>query len=277
MPSCFAEKYAEARKTLMDLLNLRSSMTTVSIGDTIREIDLDNVKKKAEHAENIGVDFIQMRPELLESARTSKIGFSVCDKVKELILEYSESRNFAVIHTDGERSFQDHDEPCCYAMHLVPTLVPDRDDGWTRVMPCSYAINHFGVVPNLGRMKEGAKFSEFWERMNKKLKGTRVSEDSRYEVTINSIINPSKDCPQCRYFRLNKRIEAIKSKDAVHLIDAFVKSLNDDSGMTLDMSLCSQIEELFGDTNPQWGKVIDIDMAKEVFSKSRKLGIVPSF
>lgn len=278
LPRRFSDKYAETRKVLMDLLHMRSSFASVSIGDTVREIDLQYINQKAVHADNIGVDFIQMRPELLESAHSPEIGISVCNRVQELREDFSTENNFSIVHTDGERSFLNHDEPFCYAMYLVPTLVPDSEYGWTRIMPCSYAINQWGKVPDLGRMREGAKFSEFWRRMNSKLNGVNESDDSIYEVKISSMINPSKNCPQCRYFRLNKRIEAIKTQNnSVSLIDALVSALGKYPEESLDTELCNQIQELFGKDDPQWGKVIDVELAKDVFIKSRNLGIVPSF
>ena len=207
LPTDHRERYAEARKTVLDLLGLRSGRTSVAIGDTVQHHELQYVRQKSRHASGLGVDFIQMRPELRESANFNERGADVCNTVQEIAGEFTRP-DFAVVHTDGERSFVRHTEPRCYAMQLVPTLVPDSEPGWTRIMPCSYAINNFGTVPDLGRMREGASLSEFWKRMNQQFDGQDVPEDAAYEVTIEEPIDPTRGCPQCRYFRLNQRVSA---------------------------------------------------------------------
>jgi len=262
--------YAEARKIVLDLLGLRSPMASIAIGDTIHSTDMKFVAKKAKHAKDLEVDFIQMRPELSESTNEPERGKDICDTVKKIMTEYIEE-DFSVIHTDSERAFTKHTEQRCYAMHLVPTLLPDFEDGWTRIMPCSYAINNWGgPVPNLGRMREGAQFSKFWEQMNLKLKGSE-QYDPDYKVKIEGFINPSEvGCPQCRYYRLNQRIHEIANKKGkLYLIDQLVNSLQNNQ-KELNKDFSKDIEEVWEND------IINIEQARKAFEESEKLGIIPS-
>jgi organic radical activating enzyme len=279
LPPNHENQYADARKILVDLLGMRSPMASVAIGDTVMHRDLHLVEQKAKHAKGLGVDFIQMRPELKESSQKNKKGDDVCTTVLKNAIPYEHDKVFNVVHTDGERSFVRHDEHRCYAMQLVPTLVPDTENGWTRVMPCSYAINNWGETPDLGRMRVGAKLSEFWKRMNQKFTTGEAPSDPDYDVTIEHPIDPvAAQCPQCRYYRLNKRIQSIKDRvgedrNKLRLIDQLVAQLNKDP-QNLDPQLRQDVEALWAD-DPQYA--IDIDEAKKAFQESQELKIVPSF
>jgi hypothetical protein len=270
LPADFQRRYAEVRKILLDLLALRKGRTSVAIGDTVQHKDLSQVPKKAEHAHSIGVDFIQMRPELMESSRHNSRGDDVCTTVQAVAPSYDPGTGFAVLHTDAERSFQAHTEKRCFAMQLVPTLVPDSEEGWTRVMPCSYAVNTIGKVPDLGRMREGARLDRFWDLMNQTLLDGAAPADPDYDIKIRKRIDPREGCPQCRYFRLNKRLEKIEEhSDQIDLLTQLVAIL--ESGQKPPQELRDRIESV-------WEKAtIDFDKAEEAFRSSRKLKIVPSF
>ncbi|MBZ5728816.1 MAG: hypothetical protein LAP87_28030 [Acidobacteriia bacterium] len=293
LPSDYAESYAEARKTVMDLLGVRSPLGSVAIGDTVLRDQLDDLEKKAEHARSMGVDFIQIRPELVQSSQNSGVGVAICDKVREVAGRYPDG-DFRVIATDGERSFVPHDEPRCFVMQLVPTLVADPEEGWIRVMPCSYAINMLSKgPPNLGRMREGASLTGFWGLMNAALspkpamaaaapggdsaKYATSPSDSRYEVQISAPIDPrTAHCPQCRYYRLNKRIQAVADSgvQGLELIDDLVSCLRKDPN-GLAAGLRHRIEETWPGDGGE--RLIDVRAAIRAFGKSKELGIVPSF
>ncbi len=266
-------RYAEVRKVLLDLLGLRSPRCSVAIGDTVPLHDIETLPRVVKQAETFGPDFIQIRPELMDSAVPNghgrMRGDEVCAAVATQIDSAPRRSDFAIIHTDGERSFMNHTETRCYAMHLVPTLVPDDDPEWTRVLPCSYAINNWGTPPNLGRMRKGTSFLDFWQEMNARLKGDGANLPG-LDVTITAPINPGvASCPQCRYYRLNVRLGDLAANSGkLYLIDKLVADLSQAS--PVDPDLRAKIEET-------WDRdTVDVDEAHRVFAISKELDIVPS-
>ncbi len=87
-PLDYERLYNEARKLVLDLLSMRSGSCTVALGSTIHSKWLDTVPDQAEHAHKLGVDFIQMRPELVESALHREIGDEVCARIEEQTKTY---------------------------------------------------------------------------------------------------------------------------------------------------------------------------------------------
>lgn len=272
----YRQHYAEMRKIVLDLLGLRTGKGSVALGDTVRYRDVSDVDDKAAHARRLGVDFIQMRPELQFSTRYPIEGAAVCTAVRDIEHEYEEP-DFSVVYTDDERAFEEcrgdgHDYPRCYAMQLVPTLVPDAEVGWVQVMPCSYAINSTGrEPPSLGRMRADARFKGFWQLMNVAIRDGVPFADDTYEVTITQPVNPH-GCPECRYYRLNKRLHALESAEdgKLHLVDKLVAALEDAADKPIDPDLRRDIEDAWD------SDVIDLDLAQKAFKLSHKLGIVPS-
>jgi hypothetical protein len=269
-PGGYERHYAEAVKAVLDLLALRPPNCTVALGSTVDSRWLATTATQIAHAQQLGVDFIQIRPELVESAHG--LGWQ---ELRTIVQEEKEkfkgNEDFAVLYTDAERAYKDHDYDKCYARYLVPTLVPDFEPGWIRVLPCSYAMNKVGRVPILGRMKEGMTLTEFWSALNTRNERTPGISDLRLKD-----INPREGCPQCRYHMLNKRILAIddpKDKDRrINLITKLVNGLKKDEPI-VDDSVADALEKEWAELD---FKVVDVSEAKAAFAMAKKLGIKPS-
>ena len=269
-----SRQYAEARKTVLDLLAMRPAKTTISMGSTVIAQDQDTIVEQITHAKRLGSDFIQIRPELRESTRTKR-----WKDIKSITTQESKKHtadNFAVVYTDNERAYKNHDYDTCYAMHLVPAITPHpEDEDWLIVWPCSYAINRDGTVPKLGLMREGTKISDFWDAFNQ-----HAEDDDNFRELRGIPIDPSKGCPQCRYYMLNKRIIALKEKveddklngttTTLDLLNDFVQQLRDDPD-NVDADIMRQIGESWPDED-----MLDPTRAVEAFSLSHKLDIRPS-
>jgi MoaA/NifB/PqqE/SkfB family radical SAM enzyme len=271
------EAYAEMRKSVIDIMGLRSPKGSVALGDTVMYQDRSLIPDKVEHAKRLGVDFIQMRPELGQSIRNATWAAEVCEAVRQVEGGFDQP-DFCVLYTDDERDFRHlaksgHDEPRCYASQLVPTLVPDPEDGWVTVLPCSYAIDGKGPMPPvLGRMRADADFTEFWRRLNDSIAGRGAPGDASYQVGLSGFIDP-KACTQCRYYRLNKRLCSLAARveedeEYLTLIDRLVEALSD-RDESVSATLRSDIEAAWGQD------VIDVDMAQHAFRLRKRLGYVP--
>jgi hypothetical protein len=252
---------------------MRYEHCTIALGTTIHSLWSGTIEGQIKHAKDVGVDFIQIRPELLESSRGNGDGNKdwerIRDTVEKLKPQY-ERDNFGVIYTDSERAYQDHDYNTCYAMYLVPTLIPAKEDGRIIILPCSYARNKVGNVPILGVMSEETTLSNFWKTLNIKM-GLDISQGEEAEDVLyvrNQPINPKMGCPQCRFYMLNKRISAIiNNKNKLPLITKLVKALE---GNVLNSELEDKVKAAW----KPW--VVDTEKAKEAFEISKKLGIRPS-
>lgn len=283
-PAKCQKHYAEARKIVLDLLAMRSDTCTVAIGSTVHSNWLGTIKEQVSHAQQLGVDFIQIRPELIQSAQGH-----AWRKVRKAVLEAKpqfETERFAVVYTDTERAYRNHDYNTCYAMYLVPAITPDIDSGQLVVWPCSYALNRVGRVPKLGLMSEGTTISQFWKALNISLGHKTAEPDQQpsgiYELATKPV-DPSQGCPQCRYYMLNRRISEIKKKadtdkSVLPLISEFIQTLERDPDQ-IDEQLAHQIDHLCpaiiinGDEET---KVIDVKKTQEAFKLSKQLGIRPS-
>lgn len=280
-PPDFADRYAEVRKMVLDILGMRSSLASVSIGETIVHRDIHLLEKKASHAKGLAVDFLQMRPELSESSNVAEKGHAICSLINgKVATKYTDDRDFAVIGTDSDRSFTKHDERRCYAMHLVPTLAPDWEETDSiRVMPCSYAINNWGQTPNLGKIRQGGKLSQFWAQMNRRFLGN-TDEDPRFQIALDGPIDPvDQGCPQCRYYTLNKRLQVIQdlyksNPGSLRVIDGFVQACREDAGSSRSQECAREVDTLWA-TNVKHR--VDTTLAIRAFDLSKKLGFRPSF
>jgi hypothetical protein len=156
-------------------------------------------------------------------------------------------------------------------MYLAPTLVPDIESGWMQIMPCSYAISSGEGVPPLGSMKEGAALSDFWNVLDRAMRTHEtIDQASNIQITLARPINPSRDCPQCRYYMFNKRVIAIKEKSQHWgLIARLVDELEQDPSK-LDARLVSDITS----TWETW--VVNIELAQQAFSLAKKFKLRPT-
>ncbi|NIM12473.1 MAG: radical SAM protein [Candidatus Aminicenantes bacterium] len=262
--------YIEAKKTVQDILGMRPDKCTIALGSTVHSVWIDTIEDQVKHAEQLGVDFIQIRPELMESSDEVQTASLIRDKIMEEEKKY-QNNSFAVKYTDSERAFKNPDYDTCYAMNLVPAVIPDRQPGWLRVLPCSYAINMARAVPRLGRMKTGTKLSDFWRILNENLSNPEANMDTEnIKILTKTPINPKETCPQCRYYWLNRRIREIKAEpEGVILLDELIEHLKEDNSPIP--------EELEKKITEKWSKeVLDIDQAKKVFKLSKSLGFRPS-
>ncbi|MGE3317139.1 MAG: hypothetical protein AB7O26_18635, partial [Planctomycetaceae bacterium] len=99
--------------------------------------------------------------------------------------------------------------------------------------------------------------------------------DSDYDVTISEPITPQYGCPQCRYYRLNQRIQSLADHPReLYLIDHLVDSLKKDPD-DLDTDLCARVNSVWKVDDPDAVETINIDAAVQAFANSRELDIVP--
>lgn len=267
------QAYNEARKLVLDLLSMRSNSCTVALGSTIPRRWMGTVADQATDAHALGVDFIQMRPELEESARFWDIVSEVRERILAEERRYEETPGFAVKYTDAERAYRDHDYDTCYAMHLVPALIPDFNEGMIRVLPCSYAAPGGKTPPILGKMRDGVKLADFWSALETTLRDGQRAPSSKdgIEIALTGPINPKQYCPQCRYYMLNHRIIELRSKPGhVDLVTELVRQLK----MNDDCAVSPQLATVISNTWPSW--VIDVDAAQKAFRIARELEIRPS-
>lgn len=101
--------------------------------------------------------------------------------------------------------------------------------------------------------------------------GEAADHNANIEVAIKKPIVPKDGCPQCRYFRLNKRIQALRNElDHLEIIDQFVDNLNRDPDH-LDAGLVEGITRYWDEA------VIDIEQTQKVFRIQKQLNMRPSF
>lgn len=268
-PPNYRLRYAEMRKSLLDLLGMRGPLATVAVGSTIENRTLNEAEAHIQHARRMGVDFIQMRPELFDSAEDRQIGEKICRRLKKFEQVNASRNEFPVKYTDDERAMTDHDYPHCQAMYLVPAVLPDRENDWLTVLPCSYTQTQVHNIPKLGRMKAGGRFTEFWQLLCKSMHGDKVVDDDQFEGIRRQPIDATA-CPQCRYYWLNKRIVGLQENvDEIHLIDELV-SLLKQGDRKPSVKLKERIGKVWTD------RIVDVAEAENAFSLSSKLGYRPT-
>lgn len=266
------DQYSEAKKTILDIMGLRRGRASIAVGSTVTREFAHTIEAQIRHARALGVDFIQIRPELGESLGGDDSWRSIQAQVVTQELACAGERAFGVKYTDTERGYQDHDYEECLAAYLVPTLMPGTD-GRIRVNPCSYALNQFRrQVPTWGWYEAGSSFRAFWGALGRSVGRSDPSSDSagfKGEITGRPV-NPRLACPQCRYRMLNKRLLAIRDRpSSIGLISQLVNHL--EHGLDVPPSLMEELANIFPDR-----VIVDFESARDVFRLRRKLGFRPS-